>query len=85
MSWSMPLGLAALAGLAWLVLGWTYNLYLHPLRRFPGPKLAAMTRLYEFWYDVVLDGRFLHQMERMHQEYGTPPLPMHARCRSRAG
>ncbi|RHZ61391.1 hypothetical protein CDV55_104001 [Aspergillus turcosus] len=47
-----------------------YNLYLHPLRNFPGPKLAAIGPYYEFYYDVVKDGMFLWEMERMHQEYG---------------
>lgn len=47
-----------------------YNLYLHPLRNFPGPKLAAIGPYYEFYYDVLKDGMFLWEMERMHEEYG---------------
>ncbi|KAJ5160940.1 uncharacterized protein N7482_007944 [Penicillium canariense] len=47
-----------------------YNLYLHPLRNFPGPKLAAIGPFYEFYFDVVKDGMFLWEMERMHEEYG---------------
>lgn len=48
-----------------------YNLYLHPLSRFPGPKLAAIGSLYEFYYDVVKDGTYIWEMERMHREYGS--------------
>jgi len=48
-----------------------YNLYLHPLRSFPGPKLAAIGSYYEFYYDVVKDGMFLWELEKMHEEYGT--------------
>lgn len=47
-----------------------YNIYLHPLRKIPGPKLAAMGSLYEFYYDVVKDGTYLWEIQRMHQKYG---------------
>jgi hypothetical protein len=43
----------------------------HSLHQFPGPKLAAMSFLYEFWYDGILWGRYTHEIERMHQKYGT--------------
>ncbi|KAJ5675330.1 hypothetical protein N7462_008227 [Penicillium macrosclerotiorum] len=48
-----------------------YRLYFHPLRHIPGPKLAAATHLYEFYYDVILGGKFILQMEKMHQRYGS--------------
>jgi hypothetical protein len=48
-----------------------YNLYLHPLSRIPGPKLAALGGFYEFWYDVVRDGQYLWQIEKMHNKYGS--------------
>ena len=51
-----------------------YNLYLHPLKDFPGPKLAAVGGLYEFWFDVVKDGQYLWEIERMHEKYGTDTL-----------
>lgn len=49
-----------------------YNLLFHPLCGFPGPKIAAMTSLYEFWYDVINDGQYLWQIEKMHEKYGPP-------------
>ena len=54
----------------YLALGWLYNVTLHPLRGFPGPKLAAASHLYEFYYDVLLGGRFMWAIQRMHEKYG---------------
>ncbi|KAF7116903.1 hypothetical protein CNMCM5793_005533 [Aspergillus hiratsukae] len=47
-----------------------YRLFFHPLSKFPGPKLTAITFLYEFYYDVFKGGKFLFQMEKMHERYG---------------
>ncbi|KAL5332911.1 cytochrome P450 [Aspergillus crustosus] len=47
-----------------------YRLYFHPLRYIPGPKLAAATHLYEFYYDIYSSGRFLFHIEELHRQYG---------------
>ncbi|KAI0415975.1 cytochrome P450 [Xylaria grammica] len=47
-----------------------YNLFFHPLAKFPGPKLAAATHLYEFYWSIVRDGEFIWQIERLHEQYG---------------
>lgn len=47
-----------------------YRLYLHPLRHFPGPKLAAITHGCEFYHDVVRHGMYIWEIEKMHQQYG---------------
>ncbi|KAM7200690.1 Cytochrome P450 monooxygenase sdnE [Naviculisporaceae sp. PSN 640] len=47
-----------------------YRLCFSPLAKFPGPKLAACSKWYEFYYDVVLRGQFTFQIQRMHQKYG---------------
>ena len=47
-----------------------YRLYLHPLAKFPGPKLAAASLWYEFYYDVLSRGKFMWRIQQMHAQYG---------------
>nr|UVI58156.1 cytochrome P450 monooxygenase [Aspergillus roseoglobulosus] len=47
-----------------------YELCLSPLSHIPGPKLAACTRLYEFYYDIVLHGRYTFKIAELHKKYG---------------
>lgn len=47
-----------------------YRLFLHPLRKFPGPKLAAITHSYEFYHDAIRNGMYIWEIEKMHQKYG---------------
>ncbi|KAI9815122.1 MAG: hypothetical protein M1827_002965 [Pycnora praestabilis] len=47
-----------------------YRVYLSPTRRFPGPRLAAATGWYEFYYDVLQSGQYFIEIERMHKVYG---------------
>ncbi|KAF7536952.1 hypothetical protein G7054_g4077 [Neopestalotiopsis clavispora] len=58
------------AFIAFIFLKAIYNIYFHPLRNFPGPKLAAVGPFYEFYYDVIRDGMFMWEVERMHRTYG---------------
>lgn len=51
-----------------------YRLYLHPLARFPGPKLAAVTRLYEGYYDLYQRGQYTFKIAELHKQYGEEDL-----------
>ncbi|KAI0154616.1 cytochrome P450, partial [Xylariaceae sp. FL1272] len=47
-----------------------YRLFFHPLAHFPGPKLAAISRWYEAYYDVVKDGQYTFKIKELHKKYG---------------
>ncbi len=47
-----------------------YRLVLSPLAKFPGPKLAALTRKYESYYEAVENYEYLWKIKQMHETYG---------------
>jgi hypothetical protein len=47
-----------------------YRLFFSPLAKFPGPKIAAVTSYYELYYDVIHKGKYIFQIEKMHDKYG---------------
>ncbi|KAL9596343.1 MAG: hypothetical protein Q9219_005860 [cf. Caloplaca sp. 3 TL-2023] len=46
------------------------RLYLSPIRHIPGPTLAIWSFWYEFYYDVVLQGRYTWKIADLHRQYG---------------
>ncbi|KAL6232073.1 hypothetical protein BDW75DRAFT_243331 [Aspergillus navahoensis] len=46
------------------------RLYFHPLSKFKGPKIAALTRWYEFYHDVICDGTYVKYYPELHKKYG---------------
>lgn len=67
LSATLVAGLAALTYLSSLAV---YRLYFHELARFPGPKLAALSKWYDFYYDVYLKGQFVFKLQELHDQYG---------------
>ena len=46
------------------------RLFLHRLRGFPGPKLAAITSLYKTYYELFKGGELLQHLIELHAVYG---------------
>ncbi|KAK2823862.1 hypothetical protein FQN49_007546 [Arthroderma sp. PD_2] len=59
-----------ISSFAYVVGNAIYQVWFSPLSRFPGPKLAAATYLYEFYYDAILKGRYIFKIKELHEEYG---------------
>jgi hypothetical protein len=54
-----------------LILEAIYRVTLHPLARFPGPILAALSYKYEFYFDGIKGGQYTNEIARLHRIYGT--------------
>ncbi|KAJ4419122.1 hypothetical protein N0V82_005135 [Gnomoniopsis sp. IMI 355080] len=46
------------------------RLFLHPLAHIPGPRLAALTWWYEFYFDSIQPGRYVFKIQELHKRYG---------------
>jgi hypothetical protein len=49
------------------ILAWRW--WFHPLSSVPGPRLAAVSSLWQMWQDVVRDGDAARAIDRLHREY----------------
>jgi cytochrome P450 len=47
-----------------------YRLYLSPISKIPGPKLAAATWWFEYYYDIIHYGKYIFKIKELHREYG---------------
>jgi hypothetical protein len=70
---SVQNGLLALvaAVLTWSLCSALYNVYLHPLARFPGPKLAAASKYWLFYQEFVRGISLSDVRDELHAQYGT--------------
>ena len=47
-----------------------HRLYFSQYAKFPGPKLAALTYGYMFYYDAVAGkGQYIYKIKQLHEEY----------------
>ncbi|KAG6033497.1 hypothetical protein E4U19_006446 [Claviceps sp. Clav32 group G5] len=74
LSWTWTLLTACIALTSPLVLKGIYNVYFHPLRNIPGPKLAALTDFYAFYWNWIRDEGYSKQFSRMHEQYNSPVI-----------
>jgi hypothetical protein len=51
-----------------------YRLSFSPLAAYPGPRLAALSNWYEFYWDVIQQGQFTFHIQKLHLQYGQPLL-----------
>ncbi|KIX99180.1 uncharacterized protein Z520_04756 [Fonsecaea multimorphosa CBS 102226] len=66
----MYLGWAVGLLFSFIVVRAVYRVTLHPLAKFPGPKLAGMTSLYQAWYDLRSSTSYIKQFHALHERYG---------------
>ncbi|KAL8836577.1 MAG: hypothetical protein Q9176_006214 [Flavoplaca citrina] len=64
------LAIAAALFVVYVIALYIYRAFFDRLSHIPGSKLAAATLWYEFYYDVVLKGRYTWEIKRMHEVYG---------------
>jgi len=57
--------------LLWGVLQLSYNLFLHPLRKFPGPVAARASGWWKTWVEVVRGKSWVDVLVELHRKYGT--------------
>ncbi|KAI0164163.1 putative flavonoid 3-hydroxylase [Xylariaceae sp. FL1272] len=63
--------LVLVASFTYIVALVVYRLSFHPLRNFPGPKIAAITGWYECYHDLKQPrGMFMYKIQELHKTYG---------------
>jgi hypothetical protein len=75
------------AVLTWSSWSAFYNVYLHPLARFPGPKLAAASKYWLFYQEFVKGVSLSDVRDELHAQYGAfrffQPAPLLATLSTR--
>lgn len=61
---------AMIAVVSSTVLVATQRLFASNLSHIPGPKLAALSHWYEFYWNVVQPGRYIFKIQELHKLYG---------------
>lgn len=69
-SYGLNLAIVVILCFTWFLWLIFWRLFYSPLAGFPGPKLAAATGWYEFYFDFWKRGKYIFEIERMHEVYG---------------
>lgn len=70
LSYSFISGLLILLPIGVFLLRALYRTTLHPLARFPGPKLAAITNVYAASCDLSPNDSLVKHLRTLHDQYG---------------
>jgi hypothetical protein len=68
------IAMTAFGVLSYALVSVIYNLYLHPLSRFPGPRGAACTRWWLAYWELGRGVSLSTLREELHKKYGTLPF-----------
>ena len=68
--------LRGMSALYMVIIG-IYRLRFAKIAHIPGPKRAALTIWYEFFFDVFMKSRYEWEIEKMHLKYGASIQPFH--------
>ena len=65
-----PLTTAAACYILYVIILCIYRITLHPLAKFPGPIIPAVTFWCEFYHDFFRGGQYLFRIRDMHNKHG---------------
>ena len=57
-----------------------YRPFLYELAKSPGSKLAALSRFYEAYYDVLQNGQYTYKIAELHKQYGAVAMISIVNC-----
>jgi len=64
------LGRILLSVIVLLIIRAIYRITFHPLARFPGPRLGAVTSLWAASYDLAKEDSLVKHLHALHERYG---------------
>jgi hypothetical protein len=59
---------------AYVVYAVIYNVYFHPLAKFPGPPVARVTTYWKAYVECIANQSFSHVLVELHAQYGEMSL-----------
>lgn len=68
---STLLSAALAAAIIYTIYIFFYNIYLHPLAKFPGPLPARTSYYWKAYIECIANRSFCHELVQLHARYGT--------------
>lgn len=63
---------------AYVVYIFVFNVFFHPLAKYPGPLVARATIYWKAYTECIANRSFCHVLAELHEQYGrTPYGPLH--------